>query len=85
MLHEIIDLSPLAGFLSTVLSIIFVELVHALLDLALDIFLFLCHGVLLVCEVFPLLDHRLKHLLHLIFLLLHKLLAVGFGLLRVDL
>ena len=85
MLHEIVDLSPLAGLLPTVLSIFFVELVHALLDLALDIFLLQCNGLLLVYDVLPLLHHRLKHLLHLILLLLHELLAVSFGLLRVDL
>ena len=85
MLHEIVDLSPLAGLLPTVLSIFFVELVHALLYLALYILLLLCHGLLLVCHVLPLLHHRLKHLLHLVLLLLHELLAVGLGLLRVDL
>lgn len=85
MLHEIVYLSPLAGLFPTVLSIFFVELVHALLYLALDILLLLCYGLLLVCEVFPLLDHRLEHLLHLILLLLHELLAVGFGLLRINL
>ena len=85
MLHEIVDLSPLAGLFPTVLSIVFVELVHALLYLALDILLLLCYGLLLVCHVLPLLHHRLKHLLHLVLLLLHELLAVRLGLLRVDL
>jgi hypothetical protein len=85
LLHEIVDLSPLARLLPTVLSIFFVELVHALLNLALDILLLLCYGLLLVCKVFSLLDHRLKHFLHLILLLLHELFAVGFGLLRINL
>jgi hypothetical protein len=85
LLHEIVDLSPLAGLLPTVLSIFFVELIHALLYFALYIFFLLCYGLLLDCEVFPLLYHRLKHLLHLILLLLHELLAVGFGLLRINL
>ncbi len=85
MLYEIVDLSPLAGLLPTVLSIFFVELVHTLLDLGLNILLLQCYGLLLVCDVFPLLHHRLEHLLHLILLLLHELLAVRFDLFRVDL
>ena len=85
LLHKLIYFPPFPGLFPPVLHAVLVERVHILLYLVLYLPLLLRDRLLFRSEILPLFDYRLKALLQLLLLLLHKHLPLALDLLRVYL